>query len=362
MKKHIRLAALLMAFALILCACGSGNNSNNTNNSNNSNSSESGSTFDRSAGLDENGYWKDIKATDYVTIPDLSKVTVSKEDIQKEIDILLTKYPNMKEVKDRAVKDGDTINIDYTGKIDGVAFDGGSTNGQGSEVTIGQDKFIDDLLERMVGHMPGETFDLDATFPDPYEQNTDLSGKKSVFTVTINYILEPTETVWNDEFVAMKLYTNYGWSTTAEAENGIKAALAEDAVAAACTFNKDMPEVIVNYQTESAIEYYKGYAAQYGIDVETLMQSMMGYASLDAFREAYKENAIETTKFYMIYQALAESKDYKVSTDEIKAYFKDMTGSDDYARYEEAFGLPYIKAMIMYEKMSQIIRDTVTIA
>ena len=70
-----------MAFALILCACGSGNNTNNNNNSNNSNGSSNTDTdtFDRSAGLDENGYWKGIKATDYVTLPDLSTVTVSKE-------------------------------------------------------------------------------------------------------------------------------------------------------------------------------------------------------------------------------------------------------------------------------------------
>ena len=94
------------------------------------------------------------------------------------------------EVTDRAVKDGDTLNIDYVGTVDGVAFEGGSTDGKGTQVTIGVTSYIDDFLEQLIGHRPGETFDIEVTFPDPYENNPDLAGKDAVFTVTVNHIVE----------------------------------------------------------------------------------------------------------------------------------------------------------------------------
>ena len=106
MKRHIKTAALVMALALMLCSCGSKNN----------NSSNNG--FDRSGGLDENGYWKGITASEYVKIPDLSSVKVKQSDIDTHIRSFLDAYPDTKQVKDRAVKDGDTINIDFVGKID----------------------------------------------------------------------------------------------------------------------------------------------------------------------------------------------------------------------------------------------------
>ena len=94
------------------------------------------------------------------------------------------------QVTDRAVEDGDTVNIDYVGTVDGVEFEGGNTNGQGTNVTAGGTDYIDDFLTQIIGHMPGETFDVNVTFPDPYTSNEELSGKDAVFKTTINYISE----------------------------------------------------------------------------------------------------------------------------------------------------------------------------
>ena len=363
MKKHIKLVSLLLACLLVFCACGGSNNSNNGSNSGNNSGNSSGNTFDfnPSEGLDENGYWKDIKASEYVTLPDLETVSTTKADIQKEIDALIAENPNTKQVTDRAVKHGDTVHIDYTGKIDGVAFEGGSTDGEGTDVTIGVDKFIDDMLERLEGHMPGETFDMDATFPDPYEHNTELSGKKAVFTFTIHYILEPTDTFWTNEFVTENL-SDYGWASTEEAEEDIAASLKEDAVLAAASFNKEVPEVMIKYNTDTVLAYYNSYAQMYGVDLQSFMVMAMGYQSVEQFKELYKDTAASRAKYYLIYQALAESKGFTISEDDIKAYFKEYTGSEDYSAYEQNSGKPYIKAMIMYEKMSNIIIDAVKLA
>lgn len=87
------------------------------------------------------------------------------------------------------VKDGDTVNIDYVGKIDGTAFDNGSTNGKGTDLTIGSGSYIDDFEDQLVGAHPGDKVEVTVTFPDDY-QATDLAGKEAVFDVTVNGIYE----------------------------------------------------------------------------------------------------------------------------------------------------------------------------
>ncbi len=86
-------------------------------------------------------------------------------------------------------KDGDTVNIDYTGYLDGEAFDGGSTDGAGADLELGSDTYIDGFEDGIVGHKVGETFDLNLTFPENYG-NSDLAGKEVVFTVTLNGIYQ----------------------------------------------------------------------------------------------------------------------------------------------------------------------------
>lgn len=83
------------------------------------------------------------------------------------------------------IKDGDTVNIDYIGKIDGVAFDGGSTNGAGTDLKIGSNTYIPGFESQLIGHAVGDTVDVNVTFPTDYSQ-ANLAGKDAVFTVTIN--------------------------------------------------------------------------------------------------------------------------------------------------------------------------------
>ena len=85
------------------------------------------------------------------------------------------------------VEDGDTVNIDYVGSIDGVEFDGGSTNGQGTDLTIGSGLYIDDFEEQLIGSHPGDTVEVNVTFPDDYSSE-DLQGQDALFEVTINGI------------------------------------------------------------------------------------------------------------------------------------------------------------------------------
>ncbi len=87
------------------------------------------------------------------------------------------------------VKDGDKVNIDYVGKVDGVEFEGGNTNGMGADLTIGSGSYIDDFEDQLIGAHPGDTVEVNVTFPENYG-NEELNGKDAVFTVTVNGIYE----------------------------------------------------------------------------------------------------------------------------------------------------------------------------
>lgn len=102
-----------------------------------------------------------------------------------------TEAPSYSTDTSLTVKDGDTVNIDYVGKIDGTAFDGGSTNGQGTDLVIGSGSYIDDFEDQLVGAHPGDEVEVTVTvtFPDDYSA-ADLAGKEAVFDVTVNGIYE----------------------------------------------------------------------------------------------------------------------------------------------------------------------------
>ena len=85
--------------------------------------------------------------------------------------------------------------------MDGVAFDGGTASAQ--QLELGAGGYIDGFEDGIVGHSAGETFDINTTFPDPYQNNPDLSGKDAVFTITLSKIEEVTLPEMNDEFVTM---------------------------------------------------------------------------------------------------------------------------------------------------------------
>ena len=87
------------------------------------------------------------------------------------------------------VEDGDTVNIDYVGSVDGVEFDGGNTQGMGTDLVIGSGSYIDDFEEQLIGAHPGDQVDVYVTFPENYGVE-DLNGKEALFQVTINGIYE----------------------------------------------------------------------------------------------------------------------------------------------------------------------------
>lgn len=229
--------------------------------------------FANSDGITEKGFWEGIKALKYVKLCDYSAITIPGESrvitddaVQAEIDDALKDYTTTEQVTDRAVVDGDSVNIDYVGSVDGVEFEGGNTKGTGTNVVIGETNYIDDFLQQLIGHKPGESFDVKVTFPEAYSEAT-LSGKDAVFAVTVNYIKVTSVPELTDAFVSEKLSASNGWKTVAEMKASILSNLQDAAITKYIqdyvvenTTVKSLPKAILEYQKNSMILYYQNYA------------------------------------------------------------------------------------------------------
>ena len=163
-----------------------------------------------SAQLNADGTIYNVTASDYVTLCDYKNITIpyadiayTDEQINKDIDTLLKNNAELSKDSSLVAKDGDKVNIDYVGTVDGVAFEGGNTQGKGSDVTIGSKSLIDDFEEQLIGHKAGDSFDVNVTFPDEYSNNPDLAGKDAVFSVVMNGVYVTPE--FNDKFVLKNL-------------------------------------------------------------------------------------------------------------------------------------------------------------
>ena len=323
--------------------------------------------FSYSEGIDENGFFEGITALDYVEIFDYKALTIpsdlhqiSEDKLQAEIDNILTYYSTKEQVTNRAVVDGDTVNIDYVGSTDGVEFDGGSTSGAGTDVTIGVTSYIDDFLEQLIGHMPGETLNVEVTFPDVY-QNESLQGKEAVFVTTINYIVETEQPELTDDFVETNLTASYGWKTVAEMKEDISAELKETAIQPFISEYmtnevtiSSVPDKLTEYQEKAMLQYYRDGAEYYSMEFEEFI-SVMGVSSVDELIESNRDSYLQSAKYTLVAQAVAEDADISVSEDDMVGYF------NDYSQYEEKYGLPYLKQIVLFQKVISYIIDNATL-
>ena len=306
--------------------------------------------FDYSAGLDKNGFFEGVKASEIVTLPeykgidiDKAVITASAEAVQEQLDGVLSYYVEYEEITNRAVKDGDIVNIDYVGSIDGVEFDGGTTGGMGTIITVGETQYIDDFIEQLIGHKPGETFNVEVTFPEDYGQE-DLNGKDAVFVTTINYIQGDALEVELTDAIA----GDYGFETKEEMIADIeewliasqKFKLLSDLLSqATCT---EVPQSVLDYVINYDLEQYNYYASMYGMTVEAFL-IMQGYESQQAYIDANMEVYTENATLYLAAQAMAELEGLTVSAEQIK--------ESDYADVVEDYGEPYIRQYLLFQEV-----------
>lgn len=310
------------------------------------------------------GYMKDLNAEDYVTLGEYKgvEVTLEEPEITEEyldgyIEYVQQNNAVSTPVTDRAVEMGDVVNIDYVGKIDGVAFDGGSA--QGSDLTIGSGQFIDGFEDGCIGMKVGETKDVEATFPDPYKNNPDLAGKVAVFTVTVNSISVEEIPELTDEYVQslslegctnVEEYRAYVYDVLLEQQKesyeSDKADLAYEKVAAECEF-KDAPEAMVTRMNNTLTSNLSSYASMYGVDLGTYVSAMYGGTA-----EEYETTLLEQSKMmaqhYLMMQAIADREGLSVSDEELEEQLSQEAQDYGYETVEEYKSLVDVEAFREY--------------
>lgn len=272
---------------------------------------------------------QDLDIDEYITLADYKDMTV-RADRPAVDDESVTQYINSEllvgTITDRAVQEGDVTDIDFVGRKDGVAFEGGTAAGY--KLTIGSGGFIEGFEDGLVGVMPGETVDLNLTFPETYNQNPDLAGQEVVFTVTVNGIdvSAEYETVTPEEMKAMGLpykTKEEVWEAGKKAveqmaeetfEANAKSAVVQKLVEESTT--KSIPEYLVEEEMQNYNLYMESIAAMYGTDLETFVTAIAGL-SQEEYDSQTKEMCTGIVKQYLVMEAVARAEGIEVTDETI---------------------------------------------
>ncbi len=295
----------------------------------------------------------------------LIKAEVTDDMVDDEIDMLLEDNAVYTPISDRGAAEGDTVNINYTGKIDGQEFDGGSA--EDFELELGSGYLLDDLESQIVGMKSGETKDLNVSVPADYIEDTveeDAPDKGAVFTVTVNSVSEKSLPEYSDEFIAG--VTDY--KTTAEYEEGTKkellASLESDNRSTAgmdalsqvmenSTFN-GYPQELYDSCKQEYDAMNEMYAEMLGVDV----------ADLDTDEEETKSTIESIVNEKMVCAAIAAAENISVSDEEYQKYLEDNYALYDYAsaaEYEETESKESLMNEILTEKIYNFLIDNAKI-
>ena len=298
----------------------------------------------------ETMHFNEIDVDTYVTLGDYkglevvgNSTEISDEEVDSYIDYLLSMSAEKQEVTDRdEVQNGDIANIDYEGKKDGVAFDGGTDTGY--DLEIGSGSFIPGFEEGLVGVKKGETVDLNLTFPENYGA-ADLAGAEVVFTVTVNGIYESVTPEFNDEFVATfeienvtttEEYHAYLKSMMEESEKEYALQEIQTQIITLVTQNAEVseaPEGLVNKFYNINVENMTYQASMYGTDLEGLL-SMYGM-DRETFEAEAMSAAEESAAQALVCLKIAKEENLLIDDDELNASIEERFTEYGYTSAEE---------------------------
>ncbi|MBQ4304786.1 MAG: FKBP-type peptidyl-prolyl cis-trans isomerase [Lachnospiraceae bacterium] len=330
---------------------------------------------DYSAMLNDDGSIKDVDVTQYVKTFDVNDVKIAKsdveftdEDMEENIKTQLETYKELSTDAELTVADGDEVNIDYVGTMDGEEFEGGSA--QAYDLTIGSNSFIDDFETQLVGSHPGDQVTVDVTFPDPYENNPDYAGKDASFAVTVNGIYQLGE--FNNDFVKKNL-SQYG-KTVEEYKAEIKKTNEESNLAAAVnnyvndhisadSYPKDYLKHLKSLQMtmdQQEFDYMAQMYAAYGMTFD--YADVMAYkqaSSTEEYEKMLTEAAQKTCLTNMAYQELAAQAGITVTDEDYDAFLEENSVTEE---NQESFGRAYlIQNYILPEKVRDYLAEHATV-
>ena len=271
-------------------------------------------------------------------------VRITKNMIAEEIDKVRDRNARFIQESDEAIKDGDTITLDFEGFVDGVAFEGGK--GENYELKIGSGSFIPGFEAQIVGHKIGEDFDVNVTFPEDYSAK-DLAGKAATFKCNVKSLKQLPEL--DDEFVKdvsefdtvdeykADIKAKLSERGKAEAERELENTLAEKLMELLVA---EIPEPMFEAETENYLRDYDTRLRSSGLDLKTYMQYTG--MTLDAIRAQLRPQAEKQVKIRLALEKIAVLENLDASEDEI---------NEEYARIGATYGVEVdeVKKMIAAE-------------
>ena len=262
---------------------------------------------------------------------------VSDEEVEAEIKSALERDAMLVNKENETIEEGDTAKFDFEGKVDGVAFPGGTAKDY--SLIIGSHQFIPGFEEQMLGMKVGETKDLSVKFPEDYHEES-LKGKDAVFTVTIHEVQYKELPELNEEWVKEQKHTvedkEVPYETVEEykadtlkklterkeenAKNKAQNELFEKVIANA---KFELPEDLVEDEVNQALEDATNQAKQYGLELNMLL-SYMGYRTLDDFKAYSREQAIKRLSLRFVLKAIAEKEKFEVTEEELEKEYSEL--------------------------------------
>ena len=320
MKKSLKICICGLMAAVLVSGCSAKTESGSAGTESSSSeetatSAESGSSADVSSAS--------LNPGEVVTLAEYKGVSykpaseeITDEEVDAEIQALVAANPTLKEV-DREAKAGDIVNIDYVGKKDGEAFEGGTDSGY--DLTLGSGSFIDGFEDGLIGTKAGQKIDLNLTFPEQYFSE-ELAGQDVVFEVTVNKVQESVDSELNDDFIK----ENTSYATVDEYRKAIREDLEEMArleaenLKMADLLQKVVTDSEVNVSEKAVQAYYdeqyqscEDMAQMYGVDTETVISSFFGMET-EEFEEWLMEMAKEECRMRAVINAIAEAENLTV--------------------------------------------------
>ena len=255
---------------------------------------------------------------------------VTEDEVNAEIEKERNKQAAEVSVDDRAVAEGDTVNLDYSGSVDGVKFAGGTAEAQ--TLKIGSHTFIPGFEEQMVGMNIGEEKDLEVTFPQEYHAE-ELAGKKAVFHVKVNGITETQLPALDDDFAKdiseFDTLDEYKADVRAKLEaqaaerdnNAFTNAVIEKVMENATV---EIPEAMVERQIDSMVRNFEARLAQQGLKLADFIK----YTGQDekSFRNQYREQAEKSVRANLVLEAVENAENFEATEEEIDAEIVKFAG------------------------------------
>lgn len=290
---------------------------------------------------------------------------VTAKQVDEEMENARDKQARIIDV-DEAAKNGDIVNIDFVGSVDGVKFDGGSA--QDYDLTLGSGSFIPGFEDQLVGAKKGDKVDVKVTFPEDYHA-TELKGKEALFECTVNAVKRKELPALDDDFA--KEISEF--DTLAEYKEDVKNKLMKDAEMRADREYEDalvqavvdgaeveIPQAMIDQEAEDMAKEFEYRLSYQGIK----LADYLGYINMtrEQLLDEYKEQAAKSVKVRLVMEEIVKREEMKFEQDELDAKVAEMAerSGQDVETFKKGLGrehYDYLANQILSDKLMAMLRE-----